>query len=107
MAFNKFEYSPFAVGIYKALLWSTTIVGYHSHNALIYYIPFLLFLGLGLRPVLEKTGLHTLYLNILWRLEERRDRKRIQQIKKDIAMKNRNDKYRNKRTVDPALPKNW
>jgi hypothetical protein len=58
---SNFEYGPLASGIYIAMLWFTLIVAVIDPYLLKYYAPLLLFLGLGLKPFLIKTGLAAKY----------------------------------------------
>ncbi len=58
---SSFEYGPLAVGCYIAMLWLTLIVAVINPYLLIYYVPLLLFLGLGLKPFLIKSGLAAKY----------------------------------------------
>ena len=50
-----FSYGPLARGTYGALIAVTGLVAVYALEWTGYYVGFLLFLGLGLRPVLEKT----------------------------------------------------
>jgi len=58
---SSFEYGPLAVGSYIALLWLTLVVVVINPFLLMVYVPLLLFLGLGLKPFLIKTGLAEKY----------------------------------------------
>jgi len=53
-----FEYGPIARGSYHAMLWSTLLVGLFIPRYVFTYILFLIFLGIGLRPLLIATGLY-------------------------------------------------
>ena len=58
---NKFQYGPVWRGAYIGMLWFTIVIGWHYPNLLAYYVPLLVFLGLGLRPVLEALGLQEFF----------------------------------------------
>ena len=58
---SSFEYGPLTRGIYIALLWFTLIVAVINPYLLLFYVPLLLFLGLGLKSFLIKTGLAAKY----------------------------------------------
>jgi hypothetical protein len=49
------------MGTYKAMLWLTILISLTSPFLLIFYVPLLLFLGLGLKPFLISTGLAEKY----------------------------------------------
>jgi len=66
-----FKYGPVAIGIYRALLWLTLLIAFVSYKFLFYYIPLLLFLGLGLRPFLLKTGIYRIYHSFLSKRDEK------------------------------------
>jgi len=99
MKSNKFEYGPLSSGVFKALLWLTALVGFTMPNILIYYIPFLLFLGFGLRPLLEKTGLYLYLPSLFDEMEEKRYSKLAQQRSEEIDKKYKKLKERNQSNV--------
>ena len=107
MSSNKFKYGPLAIGIYVALISLLVVIMAAFPNLFIYYIFLLIFLGIGLRPLLEKTGIYAFYQTLRTRLVEKLDRKFLAKRKMEIDRKRRDQKYRNKRTKDPRLPKNW
>jgi len=76
-------------------------------NLFIYYILFLIFLGIGLRPLVEKTGINAFYQTQITRLVEKWDRKFLEKRRMEIDRKRRDQKYRSKRAKDQRLPKNW
>lgn len=107
MSSKKFKYGPLAIGIYTALLTLLVVVMVGFPNLFIYYILLLLFLGIGLRPLIVKTGLYAFYQTLITTLVEKLSKKYLQKRRKEIDRKRRDQKYRNKRNKDPQLPKNW
>ena len=105
--FHKFKWGPLAQGIYTAMLWLTVGLGWLYPNMLIYYIPLLIFLGLGLRPLIERTGLYEVFTFLLVKIENKKWDKITQQKRREVARSERDKKYRMRRTRDPKLPKNW
>lgn len=82
-----FKYGPVSIGIYKAMLWLTILIAFVGFNYLIYYVPLLLFLGLGLRPLLLKTGLYSVYQNFLSKRDEKINLELLQGYNKRNAKK--------------------
>ena len=107
MSEAKFTWGPFARGLYASLMWMTLLVAFFDTSFLYYYIPALVFLGLGLRPLLEKTGM----ADIALARSQVRHEKRWQKIKQQRAQQLRRDqhaqKQKRKRSKDSELPKNW
>ena len=54
---RQFEFGPLSLGIYRALLWIALLVPLYFPAYTVHYFFLLVFLGLGLRPLLEITGL--------------------------------------------------
>lgn len=59
------EFGPVARGIYSALLWLTILVAIFLLPLLPYYLAFLLFLAIGLKPFLIQTKLYHLFQGFL------------------------------------------
>lgn len=104
---KKFEYGAISTGIYTALLWMTLLVSYVNPNWIPYYIIFVLFLGFGLRPLIEHTGAFELYQSIRAALTAKQLRKRHEEVNKQLDRKMRDDKLRRRRKKDPRLPPRW
>ncbi len=100
-------WGPIARAIYVALLWTTALVAYFASSLLFYYLLFLVFLGLGLRPLLEKTGVADVWNA---RSHARRE-KRWQEVRQKNALEVRRarhaERHKRRRTRDPELPKHW
>jgi len=64
MNVNSFSYSPFIVGLYKALLWCTLLVAFVAPNWVLYYFVCLVLVGLFLKPILIKLGVSGLFQSI-------------------------------------------
>jgi hypothetical protein len=56
-----FEYGPVAQGIYRAMLYVVILIPFVFPKYFFHYVVFVLFIGLGLRPLLIKTGLYRLF----------------------------------------------
>jgi len=91
---TSFEYGTLAIAIYKAMLWLVVLIGFTAPNILIYYVPLLIFLGLGLRPFLISTGLHQRYQSFLAKRDEQVD-ERLKQgyYKRNAKNISRQDKH--------------
>jgi hypothetical protein len=100
-------WGPLARGGYIAMLWFTLVIGWHYSNLLPYYLLLLLFLGLGLRPLLRKTGLLDRVSSSLDRLEGARWKKVTRQRRAAIERQARDNKYRYRHRRDPRLPDKW
>lgn len=107
MSSKKFKYGPLAIGIYTALLTLLVVVMMSFPNLFIYYILLLIFFGIGLRPLIVKTGLYAFYQTLITTVVGKLSRKYLQKRRKEIDRKIRDKKYRNKRKKDLRLPKNW
>lgn len=101
------QWGPIARGIYIALLWLSIFLAWVTPTTLMYYIPFLIFLGLGLRPLLERTGLYRLFNILLEAVDERRWKKRTGTKRREVERKERDKTYKHRHQQDPRLPKNW
>lgn len=104
---KQFEYGPVASGVFTALLWLTMLVGILWSEWLVAYVGFLIFLGLGLRPLLQVTGLVDRYSDLEATLEEFIHRKHVNKRRQQIAMKERDKKYKYSHYRDPKLPPKW
>ena len=54
---KQFEFGPVSQGIYRAMLWAGLLIPLYFPAWTAHYLVLLIFLGIGLRPVLEYTGL--------------------------------------------------
>lgn len=104
---HKYEYGPISRGIYMALIWVSLAIGMGWPKMLPYYLGFLLFLGLGLRPLLEKTGLADLFMHLVASTDEKLHKGSQAKLSRKIDRKVRDEKYRKSRYRDPRLPKDW
>lgn len=107
MAEKQFEYGPLARGAYLALIYFALLVGWVAPGWLFHYAAFLMFLGLGLRPLLEWTGLAQRFQSTMADIEERWHRKREFRRRLEIDRRERDKKYRCSHYRDPRLPPNW
>lgn len=108
MAGHKFEYGPIARGLYIALVWLVVMTAFVAPELLHWHLLLVVFFGLGLRPLLEKTGLYDLYMYVTVSIAERWDRKFVEQRRREIESKRQRKMYRRfGKDDDPRLPKNW
>ena len=90
-----------------ALVWLVILTAIAFPELLIWHLLLVLFLGLGLRPLLEKTGLYDLYAQVTVSIAERWDRKFVEHRRRHIERNKRRKIYRRFGKGDPRLPKNW
>ena len=103
----EFEFGPLSKGIYIALISITALIPFISLEYFFHYVAFLVFLGLGLRPFLVKTGLYNVWNNIGAAIQSRWDRKYLDKRAADIDREVEIEKYKKSRYRDPRLPKKW
>ena len=103
----QFTWGPLARGVYIALLMLSPLVGIFLWQWAGYYVLFLLFLGLFLRPLLEVTGLYHLCSWALHELGEKHWEKTTRERRREIARMERDQKYKHRHQKDPRLPPNW
>ena len=89
------------------MLWLIPLMPLLGINVFLAYCGLLLFLGLGLRPLLEKTGLYRLVSHYLLVVQEKSSAKFMEKRAAEIDRKQRDAKYRGRRVKHPGLPKNW
>ncbi len=107
MSEKTFEYSPVFKAIYIAMLWFIPFLTWHYSQWLWHYVALMIFLGLGLRPLLEWSGLVVWFEDLLARLDYRLHRREIEKRRMLIARRERDRKYRHTHHKDPRLPRNW
>ena len=107
MSSKRFEYGPLARGLYTALMWLMLPVAYQYPAYLLHYAGFLLFLGLGLRPLIEALGLDHSLGSLLASADDRLHRRFLEKRRRAVERKVRDDRYRRSRVRDPRLPRNW
>lgn len=93
--------------IYVALVWCTFIVIWSFPEYVNYYIAFLVFLGLGLRPLLEWTGIYDRWIDLRERLDQKIHARHYREQRRKVAQAARDERYRKARKRDPRLPKHW
>lgn len=107
MTNSQFEYGPISRGIYYALISATSLVPFIAMELLGYYLLLLVFLGFGLKPLLLKTGIYSLWEHSTESLHEKVHRKHTEKHRLEIERKSRDNKYRGGHRKDSRLPKNW
>lgn len=101
------QYGPIARGTYIALICATPLVLVIYPSYLGVYIGLLLFLGVGLKPLLEYSGLYGAYISFTNSIRDRLDRKWIEKRRREVDASERSKKLKNSRVKDPNLPRNW
>ena len=102
-----FEYGLLARSLFVCLLWLTAVIGFVAPNLLPWQIGLLLFLGIGLKPLLIRTGLHARWLHFLFRVDEARHAEFDAEAGREVERKRRDDRYRKARRLSKELPPNW
>jgi hypothetical protein len=103
---HQFEYKLLVKAIYTALLWMSLLINWIYPEHLLPYLLLMLFLGLGLRPLMEITGVVSFFQKIRYRLTESRVKEFREEKERQAQRKIRDDKYRRSRIRDKRLPKN-
>ena len=103
----EFEYGPAAKGAFIALICIAPLVSSIIPDALPHYLLFLLFLGLGLRPLLVSTGLHRFWRPDRADIEGSQARNFVERRRASIDMQARMRRLRYSSYRQPRLPKNW
>ena len=104
---RQFEFGPLSRGTFIALICMVPLVPYVRADLFLHYVVFLVLLGFGTRPLLERTGLYRTWATIEGNLLEKWDRKHLERRRREIDRKVRDDKLRQSRYRDPKLPRNW
>ena len=104
---KQFEYSTLVSGSYRGMLCLIPLILLIGINIFLVYCGLMLFLGFGLRPLLEKTGLYRQVSHYFLVAQEKSSAKFMEKRAVRIDRKRRDDKYRRRRVKHPGLPKNW
>ena len=104
---QEFEYGPIARGCYIALFPLSALVVTLAWEYLLYYVILLLFLGFGLRILLECSGLCRAWSAVEGKIQAKWGAKHLKKRRMEIDRKERDKKYRHSHRKDPRLPKNW
>ncbi len=105
---KQFEYGILSRSIYVALLWVIAPVIMMFPEYAIHYLLFLAFLAIGLRPLLERSGLHALYRSIENAIGGRWNRKYLEKRRAEVERKKRLQAFKSSRyRGEDKLPKNW
>ena len=102
-----FEWGPLAKGTYMMLLSVTVLVAIAFPQHLYWYIPMIIFMGVGLKTVLVRSGLARHLSFLLDRAEEARWSKITRRRRMEIERQERDKRYRHRHKQDSRLPKNW
>lgn len=104
---HQFEYGPLARGTFIAVACLMPVTAVLSSFWLAWHVLLVLFLGIGLRPLLEWTGLYTVYASFAAAWQERRGRGFTEQRRREVERKQRRARYKRFGPEDPRLPKKW
>ena len=104
---KEFEYGPLAKGLYIALFCMAVPLLLLYPQYLLRYLAALVLLGLGLRPLLVRSGLYTLWNRTLGSAQRKWDEKYLAERRAEIEREQELEKIRRSRVRDPRLPKNW
>ena len=104
---HKFRYGPLAKGIYLGMLSAALVVAIYYPDWFPHYLGLLLFLGLGLRPILEATGLHDFFPWLFDRFDSRLNEKKLERRRREIDRRERDKRRRYSHYRDPDLPDRW
>jgi hypothetical protein len=104
---NDFEYGIVPRAIFIGLCWITVLLGFTEPNWLPWHIALLLFLGLGLKPLLLKTGLYHGWLRFLVKVDEARHLESDAANRARVERKRRDTRLRKARRTSSDLPPGW
>ena len=104
---DDFEFGPLSRGTYIALIALTALVPQLAPHYFLHYIALLLFLGVGLRFCLIRSGLYHYWGSLETAVIGRWDKKYLAKRTAEIERKQRDEIYRKSHVRDPKLPKNW
>ena len=102
-----FEYGPIARGVFIGLCWMTVLLGFVEPNWVLWHVCLLVFLGLCLKPLLVKSGLHQLWLDLRVRLDAKRHAQRDAELSDRIDRERRDARLRQSRIREKRLPPRW
>ena len=110
---DEITFGPVARGIYFALLWITPLFGAVAMAApwarawLPWHLGLVLFLGLGLKPLLRYTGLHRRWQWLMAEAQKRHHADHHAEAARQVERKRRDEKFRKTRVRHSDLPPRW
>jgi hypothetical protein len=104
---HRFEYGPLARGIFIAIISLLPLTLVVAGEWLLWHLLLVLFLGFGLRPLLQWSGLYTVYARLAADWQERWGRGFTAKRRREIERKQRRARYKRFGPEDPRLPKKW
>ena len=102
-----FQYGLLSRSIFVGLLWLTPLLGFTAPEWLPLHVGLLLFLGLGLKPLLIRTGVRRTWLSWRAHAQQRRQAAHHTEAARRVERQRRDDKYRKSRQRDPGLTPGW
>jgi len=103
----QFEWGPIARGIYWAMIVASPSVFFLYTEYSGYYILFVIFCGLGLRRLIEFTGLYIYLNNRLGLLQEKQWQDITEKRRREVDTKAELKRIKNSPEARRKLPKNW
>jgi len=104
---HRFEYGPLPRGTFIALICLLPVSMVLSPYWLAWHLLLVLFLGIGLRPLLEWSGLYTVYASVSAAWQERWGRGFTARRRREVERKQRRLRYKRFGPEDPRLPRKW
>ena len=102
-----FTFGPVVQGVYRAMLSTAAIVSFISPALALWWIGLLLFLGVGLKPFLKRTGLRRIWLSLMADVQRKRHAPHHAEAARRVERRRRDEKLRKARLRNPELPKRW
>lgn len=103
-----FEFGPLSRGIFHALLAVALVIPLYFPEYTAHYFFLLLFLGLGLKPLLQATGLNVYWARIEAPFRKRWSERELEAHRRSVEQRVRQDALKKRRhRGDTKLPRNW
>ncbi len=102
-----FTFGPVVQGVYRAMLSTAAIVPFISPALALWWIGLLLFLGVGLKPFLKRTGLRRIWLSVMADVQRKRNAPHHAEASRRVDRRRRDERLRKTRLPNPELPKRW
>ena len=110
---DEITFGPLARGVYIALVWLTALLCAVAADAawarawLPWHILLIVFLGLGFKPFLRRTGLHRRWQWLMAEAQKRRHADHHAEAARQVERKRRDEKHRKTRVRHSDLPPRW
>ncbi len=104
---QRFEYSFWAKASFTGLFFASPAVFFVLPEYALYYLGLLIFLGLGLRPILVRLGIDVFFSNLQGRIEEKNWQPITEQRRREVEAAAEVKRIKSSHVRDPRLPPNW